>query len=134
MGMKLAQPERDVFNIMGDAAFGMTGLDIETAVRNRIGIVTVLLNNSAMGNYETHMPLAVERYGAKRLGGHYTKVAEAMGAFARRVTKPAELDRAFTEAIESARGGMPAVLECITAEEPAMSGYVASEPVHAVTS
>ena len=60
MGIKLALPERDVFNVMGDAAFGMTGLDLETAVRNEIGIITVLLNNSTMANYDQYMPLAID--------------------------------------------------------------------------
>ncbi len=122
MGLKLAQPERDVFNVMGDAAFGMTGLDLETAVRNEIGIVTVLLNNSAMGNYNKYMPLAIERFRSDRLGGDYADLARSLGAFGARVTHPGELDAAFAGAIESAREGRPALLEFITREEPAISG------------
>ena len=34
IGAKLAAPEKQVVNIMGDAAFGMSGLDLETAVRS----------------------------------------------------------------------------------------------------
>lgn len=123
MGMKLAQPERDVFNIMGDAAFGMTGLDLETAVRNSIGIITVLLNNGSMGNYEKHMPVAVERYSAKQLGGNYADVAQALGAAAWRITDPSEIDHGLDMAIKESRTGRPALLEFITAEEPAISGY-----------
>ena len=130
MGLKLARPERDVFNIMGDAAFGMTGLDLETAVRNQIGIVTVVLNNSAMGNYETHMPIAVRRYQAKRLSGNYAEIASSLGALGQRVTHPGEFDAAFTKAIQSARDGRPALLEFITREEPAVAGY---KTVHSST-
>ena len=46
MGAKLASPEKFVVNFMGDAAFGMTGLDFETAARSGIPILTVVLNNS----------------------------------------------------------------------------------------
>ena len=52
MGAKLACPGKLVVNFMGDTAFGMVGMDVETAVREQIPILTVLLNNSAMGNYE----------------------------------------------------------------------------------
>ena len=45
MGAKLAAPEKQVINVMGDAAFGMAGMDIETAVRSEIPILTVILNN-----------------------------------------------------------------------------------------
>ena len=48
IGAKLAHPDRLCINVMGDAAFGMTGLDFETAVRERIPILTVVLNNFSM--------------------------------------------------------------------------------------
>jgi acetolactate synthase-1/2/3 large subunit len=48
MGAKLAAPDKFCVNFMGDAAFGMTGLDFETAVRCGIPITTIVLNNSAM--------------------------------------------------------------------------------------
>ena len=48
IGAKLAQPDKVCVNFMGDAAFGMVGLDFETAVRSNIPIITVVLNNSHM--------------------------------------------------------------------------------------
>ena len=45
----------------------MVGMDVETAVREQIPILTMLLSNSAMGNYEKNIPKAVERYGTKSL-------------------------------------------------------------------
>jgi len=47
MGAKLATLEKLTVNVMGDTAFGMAGMDFETAVRERIPILTILLNNSA---------------------------------------------------------------------------------------
>ena len=49
MGAKLAAPKKLCINVMGDAAIGMTGMDIETAARNRIAILTVVFNNGVMG-------------------------------------------------------------------------------------
>ena len=48
MGAKLAEPDKVCVNIMGDSAIGMVGMDIETAVRNKIGIITVIFNNGIM--------------------------------------------------------------------------------------
>lgn len=48
MGAKLAEPHKLCINVMGDAAIGFTGMDFETAVRERIPILTVLLNNFSM--------------------------------------------------------------------------------------
>ena len=48
MGAKLAQPDKLCINVWGDAAIGMTGMDFETAVRERIPILSILLNNFSM--------------------------------------------------------------------------------------
>ena len=62
IGAKVAAPDKFCVNFMGDAAFGMTGLDFETAVRCGIPITTIVLNNSTMA-IETHaMALSHERY------------------------------------------------------------------------
>jgi thiamine pyrophosphate-dependent acetolactate synthase large subunit-like protein len=119
MGAKLAAPEKLVVNVLGDAAFGMCGLDVETAARMRIPILTLLLNNSAMGNYESHQPVAVERYNIKQLSGDYTGLARALGAYAERVEAPAGIIPAIRRAEGAIAEGQPAVLEIITREEPA---------------
>ena len=48
MGAKLAKPEKLCINVWGDAAIGFTGMDFETAVRERIPILSILLNNFSM--------------------------------------------------------------------------------------
>jgi thiamine pyrophosphate-dependent acetolactate synthase large subunit-like protein len=117
MGMKLAHPDRPVVNVMGDAAVGMVGMDIETAVRTGIGIVTVVLNNGVMTGYEAHMPLASERHGAKELGGEYAAIGAALGAHAQRVSEPAAVRPALERAVNEAASGRPSVLEILTREE-----------------
>ncbi len=121
MGAKMAEPEKLVVNFLGDAAFGMVGMDIETAVREQIPILTMLLNNSNMGNYEKLIPKATERYGTKTLSGNYSEVARGLGAHSQRVEKPDEIIPAIERAIESTREGKPALLEFITCEESDMA-------------
>lgn len=121
MGAKLAAPEKLVVNFMGDAAFGMVGMDVETAVREEIPILTMLLNNSAMGNYEKNIPRACELFGTKQLSGNYGQVAAGLGAVSRRIEKPEEIVPAIESGIAATREGRPAVLEFITREEPDMA-------------
>jgi uncharacterized protein len=121
MGAKLARPAATVLHVLGDAAFGQCGLDLETAVRNRIGILTVLLNNSCLGGYDKHIPLATKRYGTRFLSGDYTQVAAGLGAHAEKVERPADILPALARAMQSADAGRPALLEVITREDPVFS-------------
>src|SRR5262249_21368932 len=107
-----------VVNVMGDLAFGTAGLEVETAVRSELPILTVVLNNSRMGGYGHHMPTASERYGANRLSGHYADLARALGAHAERITQPGDVVPAIRRGIQATKEGKTAVLEMITKEEP----------------
>src|SRR5262249_61416586 len=49
MGAKLAAADKLCINIMGDAAIGMTGMDIETAARHRIATLTIVFHNGGKG-------------------------------------------------------------------------------------
>lgn len=118
LGAKLAHPERLVVNVMGDLAFGTAGMEVETAVRERIPIMTVLLNNSVMGGYGHHMPTASERYGANRLSGDYAAVARGLGAHSERVEQPGDVVGAIRRGIAATQAGHPVLLEMITKEEP----------------
>lgn len=117
LGAKLAAPDKQVINIMGDAAFGMAGMDIETAVRAEIPMLTVILNNGVMTHYDHHMPYASEHWQSDRLGGHYAQVAEALGAHATRVETPKTLAPAIQQALAANREGRTAVLEVMTRAE-----------------
>ena len=117
LGAKLAAPDKQVINVMGDAAFGMAGLDVETAARSEIGLTTVILNNGVMTHYHEHMPYASERWGSNRFSGEYAKVAEGLGAYSERVDTPDKIGPALRKAMEVNKEGQPAVLELITKEE-----------------
>ena len=123
MGAKLAKPEKTVVNIMGDAAFGMSGLEIETAARNRIGTLTIVMNNSCLGGYDKYLAKSTARYGTRFLSGDYSKVAEGLGAYVEKVEKPEEIIPAVKRALKHNAEGRPALLEVITREEPQFSLY-----------
>lgn len=117
LGAKLAAPDKFVVNFMGDAAFGMTGLDFETAVRSNIPILTIVLNNSTMAVETRHMALSHERYGTRDLGGNYADMARAMGGWAERVEEPAAVAPAIVRARRATEEGRAALLEFITGAE-----------------
>jgi acetolactate synthase-1/2/3 large subunit len=118
MGAKLAQPDKLCINIMGDSAIGMVGMDIETAVRNRIGILTIIFNNGIMAIEVGTTPEST-RQGINDQGGDYAAVAAALGAWSRRVTDPGDFASVLQQAIEVTRTGAPAVIECLVRE-----GYI----------
>ena len=112
-----------VVNVIGDASFGMLGLEIETAARNRIPILTIVLNNSMMCAFDNDLPIAVERYRLKHLTGDYTKVAEGLGAASERVEDPREIVPAIRRAQQVLATGRPAFIEVITKEEKRVSRF-----------
>jgi acetolactate synthase-1/2/3 large subunit len=121
MGAKLAAPEKLVVNVMGDAAFGMVGLDFETAVRSKIPILTFVLNNSCMASSAPKLSVATDRYGSKYLSGDYAKVGEAMGGYTERVERPQDIVPAIRRAMRMTQEGRAALLEFITKEETVRS-------------
>ena len=116
-GAKLARPDHHCINIMGDAAIGMVGMEIETAVRNRIGTTTIVLKNSVMGGYIDYHPVAAREYGIHELGGDYAGVAGALGAHAEQVKEPSAIVPALRRALTRNDDGQPALIEVISAEE-----------------
>jgi thiamine pyrophosphate-dependent acetolactate synthase large subunit-like protein len=121
MGARLACPEKLCVNVWGDAAIGMTGMDFETAVRERIPILSVLLNNFSMAMEIPIMPVSTEKYRATDISGDYAAMARAFGGYGERVTEPAEIVPAIRRGIEQTQKGVPALLEFITCKEIALS-------------
>jgi acetolactate synthase-1/2/3 large subunit len=114
MGAKLARPDKLCVNVWGDAAIGFTGMDFETAVRERIPILSVLLNNFSMAIELKVMKVATEKYRSTDIGGNYADFARALGGWGERVTEPGQIVPALKRAIETTREGTPALLEFIT--------------------
>ncbi len=117
MGAKLAAPDWLHVNIMGDAAFGMVGMDFETAVRNKLPVLTIIFNNGLLGGYDHYLPISTERYNLRYISGDYAKVAEGLGGYTERVEHPEALKPALERAIAEVKQGRATLLDVITREE-----------------
>jgi acetolactate synthase-1/2/3 large subunit len=121
MGAKLAQPDKLCINVWGDAAISFTGMDFETAVRERIPILSILMNNFSMAIELPIMQVATEKYRSTDISGNYADMAKAFGGYGERVTEPGEIKAAIQRGIEATQSGQPALLEFITDKEITIS-------------
>jgi acetolactate synthase-1/2/3 large subunit len=125
MGAKLAKPDKLCINVWGDAAIGFTGMDIETAVRERIPILSVLLNNYSMAMELPVMPVATDKFRSTDISGNYADMARALGAYGERVTEPSQIIPAIQRGIRQTQDGHPVLLEFITSQEIEYSVFAA---------
>ena len=113
LGAKLARPERDVLLLLGDGAFGFSGLEFDTLVRHGVPVVGVMGNNGIW---------ALEKHPMEFLYGYsvaadlrpetpYHEVVEALGGHGELVRTPAELRPALERAFAS---GRPALVNVLT--------------------
>jgi acetolactate synthase-1/2/3 large subunit len=123
MGAKLAKPDKLCINVWGDAAIGFTGMDFEAAVRERIPILSILLNNFSMAIELKVMPVSTEKYRSTDISGNYAKFAEALGGYGERIEKPADIVPAIKRGIKATQEGKPALLEFITTKEVEVSKF-----------
>ncbi|HIG43448.1 MAG TPA: thiamine pyrophosphate-requiring protein [Gammaproteobacteria bacterium] len=123
IGAKIANPDKFCLNLMGDGAFGMSGLDIETASRSGFAITTVLLNNGGMATYPGGFPNAREKYGVSHMQGDYAKIAEGMGATGLRVEKVSEMAPALEQAKQLNADGQTVLIDVKSNMEAKKSQY-----------
>ena len=117
MGAKLAEPDKLCINVWGDAAIGFTGMDLETAVRERIPILSILFNNFSMAIELPFMEYSTEKFRTTDISGNYSEMAKSFGAYGERVEIPDDIVPAIERGIQKTREGVPALLEFITAKE-----------------
>ncbi len=104
IGAKVAEPDKTVVNIAGDGCFRMNMNEIATATRYDIPIIQVVINNHVLGMVRQWQNLFYgKRYSQTVLRDKvdFVKLAEAMGARAKKVTTKEEFDAAFDEALKS---------------------------------
>ncbi|MXV75234.1 thiamine pyrophosphate-requiring protein [Candidatus Poribacteria bacterium] len=123
MGAKLARPDHLCVNVWGDAAIGFTGMDFETAVRERIPILSGLFNNFSMAIELPIMPVSTEKFRSTDISGNYADMAKAFGGYGERVETPDQIIPAIQRGIEKTQEGVPALLEFITAKEIQISTF-----------
>lgn len=125
MGAKLAAPDKVCINFMGDAAIGMVGMDFETAVRERIPIITIVSKNSEMAIETDRLKISHELYNTRDVGGDYADLARALGGRGERVEDPNDLGPAIQRARRiTEEEGMPVLLEVITSAEHTYSNAI----------
>lgn len=113
IGAQIANPDRQVVNIAGDGCFRMNMNEIATAVRQKLPLIEVVVNNHVLGMVRQWQTLFYQKhYSATVLddGVDYVKLAEAMGAVGYRATSREEFREIFAKALAS---DMPVLIDCI---------------------
>ena len=113
IGAQTANPDKQVINIAGDGCFRMNMNELATASREKLPLIEVIVNNHVLGMVRQWQTLFYEKhYSATVLddGVDYVRLAEAMGADAKRVTTQREFAEAFAEALQAKK---PYVIDCI---------------------
>ena len=112
MGIKLARPDARVVMVAGDGSFWMVAQDVETAVRENIAVVVVVMNNFAFGNTRDRQRFAFdERYnGVFYNNPDFADFARLLGAHGERVEADADFAPALARALAS---GRPSIIDVI---------------------
>lgn len=105
LGAKVARPDRQVVVLHGDGSMGLNAMELDTAVRHRINVLTVVSNNG--GWTASDRPKAGRDLGYTR----FDLVAQALGCHGEHVEHPDEISPALARAAQS---GRPAVVNVVT--------------------
>ncbi|TPX54992.1 acetolactate synthase [Synchytrium endobioticum] len=112
IGAKVAQPDKTVVDIDGDASFAMTGMELMTARQFNIPVKALILNNDFQGMVKQWQDLFYDmRYSATAMRNpDFVKFAESMGCVGLRVRTEEELPRVMEEFLACKE---PVVLDAI---------------------
>jgi thiamine pyrophosphate-dependent acetolactate synthase large subunit-like protein len=114
LGAKAAMPDKKVVVLSGDGSFGLNVMELDTAMRHKLPIISVVLNDQSWGMIRHGQTLS---YGADRVIGsnlgivHYEKIAEGLGCYGELVEKEADIVPAIERAMAS---GKPACINILT--------------------
>jgi thiamine pyrophosphate-dependent acetolactate synthase large subunit-like protein len=116
IGAKLAHPERQVCLLLGDGAFGFSGMEFDTMARHNLPIVAVMGNNGiwALEHHPMKFLYGYSLAAELRPETRYDEVVSALGCHGELVRSPEELRPALDRAFAS---GKPALVNVITDPE-----------------
>ena len=116
IGAKLAHPERQVCLLLGDGAFGFSGMEFDTMVRHHLPIVAVMGNNGiwALEHHPMKFLYGYSLAAELRPETRYDEVVSALGGHGELVRSPGELRPALDRAFAS---GKPALVNVLTDPE-----------------
>jgi thiamine pyrophosphate-dependent acetolactate synthase large subunit-like protein len=117
LAAKLAHPERQVVSFLGDGAFMMIGMELATAVAQKIPVVAIVCHNDIYGNVRRKQ---ITHFEGRFIGSdlhipYLAEFAHAFGAYGERVEQPGDIIPAVERALAS---GQPAVLDVIVDRSP----------------
>jgi acetolactate synthase-1/2/3 large subunit len=113
LAAKLARPERQVVLLLGDGAFGFSGMELDTLARHGVAVLAIVGNNGIWA-LEKHPMEAIYGYSVAadlRPATRYDQIATALGCHGELVSTPAELRPALQRALEC---GGPALVNVLT--------------------
>jgi acetolactate synthase I/II/III large subunit len=113
LAAKLAHPERQVVLLLGDGAFGFSGMEFDTLARHGVNVVGVMGNNGIWA-LEKHPMEFLYGYSVAadlRPGTRYDKVVEALGGHGELVEGPGDVKGALERAFAA---GRPALVNVLT--------------------
>lgn len=110
VALKLLHPDRPVFNICGDGAFGFTLSELDTARRYGLPIINIIHNNASWGVIKMGQRKSFDfSFGADLEGTDYADIARGFGCHGEVVTTVEEVEPALQRAMAS---GLPSVIDC----------------------
>ena len=144
LGAKLAHPNRQVVNLLGDASLGMSLQELATAAKHNIPVVVIVLNNSLFGLIRQQQNLlfdkrwiSTELEYENRVQGHsrgldFVVTAQGMGVEAELVDRPGQIQGALERAFSSNRPYLIEVLvdplaQCSVSLDGTLTGVIEME-------
>jgi acetolactate synthase-1/2/3 large subunit len=113
LAAKLARPDRQVVLLLGDGAFGFSGMEFDTLARHGVNVVGVMGNNGIWA-LEKHPMEFLYGYSVAadlRPATRYEQVVEALGGYGELVERPGDVRPALERAFAS---GRPALVNVLT--------------------
>ncbi len=107
---KMVNPDKRVLAIVGDGGFMMNSRELETALRYRIPLVVLLVNDNAFGFIKWEQKAkGFESFGLDYSNPDFVKYAESYGAVGMRVNEGDDLSALLGEAFSRKK---PVLIEC----------------------
>jgi acetolactate synthase I/II/III large subunit len=113
LAAKLAHPDRQVVLLLGDGAFGFSGMEYDTLARHGVNVVGVMGNNGiwALEKHPMEFLYGYSVAAELRPATRYDEVVEALGGHGELVERPEAVVPALQRAFES---GKPALVNVLT--------------------
>jgi len=117
IGAQLAAPDRPVFTLTGDGGLNMTLGDLETAVRLKVPVTVMVVNNAASGYIKAlqHAMFGGRYQSADLSDLNYAVIAEALGCKGIRVEHPDQLADAYRRALANREG--PTLIDVVVTRD-----------------